>query len=68
MTKVAVSVTELAKMLGLSRGRFYQLQKAGTFPRPQHDESGRPFYSEEQQVVCLEVGDSKVAKIPPPRR
>ena len=55
MTKSAVSVSEMAHMLGLSRGRFYQLQRAGTFPLPQQNESGRPFYAEEQQLACLEV-------------
>jgi predicted DNA-binding transcriptional regulator AlpA len=55
-TKVAVSVAEMAKMVGLSRARFYQLIEAGVFPRPErHAESGRPFYSEEQQKVVLEV-------------
>lgn len=43
-------------MVGLSRARFYQLQKAGIFPPPERDaETGRPFYSEEQQKVILEV-------------
>lgn len=55
-TKVAVSVAEMARMVGLSRARFYQLMEAGVFPRPErHAESGRPFYSEEQQKVVLEV-------------
>jgi predicted DNA-binding transcriptional regulator AlpA len=55
-TKVAVSVAEMSKMVGLSRARFYQLMEAGVFPRPErHAESGRPFYSEEQQKVVLDV-------------
>lgn len=55
-TKVAVSVADMARMIGLSRARFYQLVEAGVFPRPErHAESGRPFYSEEQQKVVLEV-------------
>lgn len=55
-TKVAVSVADMAKMVGLSRARFYQLVEAGVFPRPErHAESGRPFFSEEQQKVVLEV-------------
>jgi hypothetical protein len=55
-TKVVVSVSEMARMVGLSRARFYQLQKAGIFPPPERDdETGRPFYSEEQQKVILEV-------------
>lgn len=55
-TKEAVSVAEMARMVSLSRARFYQLMKAGVFPEPQrHSETGRPFYSEEQQRTCLEV-------------
>lgn len=55
-TKFAVSIASMAKMVGLSRARFYQLMESGVFPRPErHAESGRPFYSEEQQKVVLEV-------------
>jgi hypothetical protein len=55
-TKVAVSVAEMARMVGLSRARFYQLMEAGVFPRPErHAETGRPFYSEAQQQVVLDV-------------
>lgn len=55
-TKAVVSVSEMARMVGLSRARFYQLQKVGIFPPPERDgETGRPFYSEEQQKVILEV-------------
>ena len=43
-TKVAVSVAEMAMMVGLSRVRFYQLVDAGVFPRPErHAETGRPY-------------------------
>ena len=55
-TKAGVSVAEMARMVGLSRARFYQLQKAGVFPAAERDrETGRPFYSEELQNTCLEV-------------
>jgi len=53
-TKAIVSVSEMARMCGLSRARFYQLQKAGVFPAPTFQD-GRPVYTEEQQLVCLEV-------------
>jgi hypothetical protein len=54
--KAAVSVTEMAAMLDLSRARFYQLMQAGILPAPARDaDTGRPFYSEELQRVCLEV-------------
>ena len=53
-TKAVVSVSEMARMVGLSRARFYQLQKAGVFPAPSY-QAGRPVYTEDQQQVCLEV-------------
>jgi hypothetical protein len=53
-TKAIVTVSEMARMCGLSRARFYQLQKAGVFPAPTYHD-GRPVYTEEQQQVCLEV-------------
>lgn len=54
-TKAAVSVAEMARMVGLSRARFYQLVGT-TFPWPQYDlATRRPFYNEELQSVCLEV-------------
>ncbi len=49
-TKAAVTVAEMARMVGLSRARFYQLQDAGIFPLPLYDVSTRrPFYDEEAQ-------------------
>ena len=54
--KAAVSVTEMATMLRLSRARFYQLVESGVFPMPARDaDTGRPFYTEELQRACLEV-------------
>ena len=54
-TKAAVSVAEMARMVGLSRSRFYQLMGTA-FPHPVHDlASRRPAYTEELQQVCLEV-------------
>jgi len=55
-TKAAVTVAEMARMLGLSRARFYQLQSAGVFPSPVYLVSNRrPIYVEEMQEVCIEV-------------
>lgn len=53
--KVAVTVTEMARMCGLGRSRFYQL--IGTaMPYPLYTVSTkRPFYDQELQQVCLEV-------------
>jgi len=53
--KMAVTVAEMARMVGLSRARFYQLQKAGIFPPPRYNEFKRPFYDQNAQQVCLEV-------------
>lgn len=56
VSKIAVSVTEMARLIGLSRARFYQLVKAGTFPPPDREPvTGRPCYYEEGQARCLEV-------------
>lgn len=54
--KAAVSVSEMANMVGLGRARFYQLMGSGTFPAPSYDpNTGRPYFSEEQQRACLDV-------------
>lgn len=54
-TKAAVTVAEMARMLGLSRARFYQLI-GSAFPYPVYDvATRRPFYDEEAQQKCLEV-------------
>jgi hypothetical protein len=53
-TKMVVSVSEMARMVGLSRQRFHQLMQAGVFPPPQRND-GRPFYDEPTQEICLGV-------------
>ena len=54
-TKSVVSVSEMARMVGLSRQRFHQL-RGTTFPEPDYNpETNRPFYDEEKQAVCLSV-------------
>jgi len=55
ITKVAVTVAEMARMCGLGRSRFYQL--IGTaMPYPLYTVlTKRPFYDQELQQVCLEV-------------
>jgi DNA-binding transcriptional MerR regulator len=52
--KHAVTVAEMARMVGLSRSRFYQLI-GKAMPEPSRDEAGRPFYNEEQQRKILDV-------------
>ncbi len=52
--KEIVTVTEMARMCRLSRARFYQLVGEGIFPEPsRNDQTGRPFFSREQQEQCL---------------
>ena len=53
-TKMVVSVSEMARLVGLSRQRFHQLMVEGVFPPPQRN-NGRPFYDEPTQQRCLEV-------------
>ncbi len=54
-TKEAVSVAEMARMVGLSRARFYQLI-GSAFPYPVYDVyTRRPFFDQEAQRLCLEV-------------
>lgn len=54
--KEIVSVTEMARICGLSRARFYQLTKEGIFPPPsRNQETGRPFFDRDGQETCLTV-------------
>lgn len=56
VTKAAVSVSEMARMVGLSRARFYQLMNEGIMPKPTIDPSiCRPYFDELSQQSCLEV-------------
>lgn len=56
VTKAAVSVTEMAKMVGLSRARFYQLVRKGSFPPADQDPiSKRPCFFEAKQRQILEA-------------
>jgi len=55
-TKAVVTVAEMARMVGLSRARFYQLMDQGVFLPPVYDiHTRRPIFVEEMQKVCLEV-------------
>ena len=56
MSKTVVSVADMARMLSLSRARFYQLVNEGIFPYPIYSvHTRRPYFSEEMQQVCLDV-------------
>ena len=55
------SVTKLAKKLGLSRARFYQLQKTGVFPAPVYClYTKRPFYTTGVQKKCLRIRNTGI--------
>jgi hypothetical protein len=59
--KSVCSISELAKALGLSRGRFYQLVEKGVFPSPLYDIRTRhPFYTQELQQICQEVRGTNI--------
>lgn len=54
--KAAISVSQMARDIGLSRARFYQLLGEGVFPKPSYDSSTkRPYFDEEGQTQCREV-------------
>ncbi len=54
-TKAVVSISEMARMVGLSRSRFNQLI-GSTFPWPLYSLSTRrPYYDELLQQLCLDV-------------
>jgi hypothetical protein len=54
--KMVATVRDVARLVGLSPARFYQLLKAGIFPQPIYDiTTKRPCYTEEQQLICVEV-------------
>jgi len=59
MTEVSqsiVNVTQMAKLCGLSRQRFWQLACEGVFLMPLYDiRTKRPFYNEEMQQSNLQV-------------
>ena len=51
-----LSCAAVARRLGLSRQRFWQLRRDGVFPQPQVDEqSGRQYYTDEQVGLCLDL-------------
>lgn len=54
--KAVVTVSEMADLCQISRSRFYELMKAGVFPKPvQHPSSSRPLYDMDLIAKCLEI-------------
>ena len=61
LSKQIVSITDISKMLQMSRARFYQLLEQGFFPKPLYDDrSKRPYYDLELQQKCLECRQSGI--------
>lgn len=55
-----VTLQELCEMLGISKSRFYQLQKRGIFPAPQRTSSNRPVFDQTLSQQCVEIVRSRV--------
>jgi hypothetical protein len=49
------TVPELAKELGLSKARFYQLLNKGVFPEPLYAGPKRSYYPPDLQQKCIEI-------------
>jgi hypothetical protein len=59
--KAAISVTEMAKNVGLSVNHFRSLCKRGVFPMPSYStHNKRPFFDIEAQQVCLQVRQTNI--------
>ena len=59
--KPIISISEMCKILNLSRGRFYQLLKSGFFPKTLTDDrSKRPYFNQELQGKCIECRQSGI--------
>ena len=55
-SKAIVNVSQMARLVGLSRQRFWQLANEGVFVLPVYDiRTKRPFYDEQMQETNLRV-------------
>ena len=60
--KAAVSVSEMARLCGLSRTHFNLLIRTGVMPQPVYSlRNRRPFYDREHQEMCLRVRATNTA-------
>jgi len=54
--KVVLTISDTARLVGLSRSRFYTLMQQGVFPMPLYlIATKRPFFDERLRDECLEV-------------
>ena len=59
--KPIISIGDMAKVLGHSRARFWQLQKAMIYPPPIYDiRTKRPFYDANLQQICHEIRETGI--------
>ena len=59
--KPVCSVIDMARQLGLSRARFYQLLEQGIFPQAVYClRTHRPLYLLEQQQICLNIKETNI--------
>jgi len=56
---LALTGPELAKILGITRSRLYQLIAAGYMPRPLGS-TARPYFTPEMVNQCLEVKQTRL--------
>jgi len=54
--RVVLTISDTARLVGLSRSRFYALMQQGVFPMPLYlISTRRPFFDERLRDQCLEV-------------
>lgn len=59
--KAVVSVSEIARMIGLSRSHFHALMKSGVMPLPVYClHTRRPMFTRELQQECLLVKETNI--------
>lgn len=59
--KAVVSVSEIARMTGLSRSHFHALMKSGVMPKPVYClHTRRPMFTRELQQECLLVKETNI--------
>jgi len=54
-----ITLQELCEQLGISKSRYYQLQKRGIFPAPQRA-GNRPVFDQNLARQCVEVVHNRV--------
>ena len=55
-----MTIAEVCELLGISKTRFYALQKRGIFPEPIRTSSNRPVFDQTLVQQCQEVVRSRI--------